>query len=294
MNDFSKFTNRYFITADLLMERPLHIGKGTSLEPIGTDLPVIKDAFEVPYIPGSSLKGVLRVFAERLLRTFGEMGYNHNGKRLWACNPLDDKEKCIPPKKSMNPYAKSLEELEDEAKNGSDKIDDEKLTKLILDNSCTACSIFGSGVVASRIYFKDAYLTNDKDLLRRSEIRDGVAIDRDTGTAKSGAKFDYEIVPSGAKFGIEIIFENVEEWEAGFIFALLHSWEKGELALGGKSTSGLGWNKLEGVKTEMVNGSNLLDYVIKGSKNPVDTKTLVDKFQSGLKKEGQDAHGSTQ
>ncbi|SRR5579884_839319 len=294
MNDFSKFTNRYFITADLLMERPLHIGKGTSLEPIGTDLPVIKDAFEVPYIPGSSLKGVLRVFAERLLRTFGEMGYNHNGKRLWACNPLDDKEKCIPPKKSMNPYAKSLEELEDEAKNGSDKIDDEKLTKLILDNSCTACSIFGSGVVASRIYFKDAYLTNDKDLLRRSEIRDGVAIDRDTGTAKSGAKFDYEIVPSGAKFGIEIIFENVEEWEAGFIFALLHSWEKGELALGGKSTSGLGWNKLEGVKTEMVNGSNLLDYVIKGSKNPVDTKTLVDKFQSGLKKEGQDAQGSTQ
>lgn len=289
MSDFSKFTNRYFITADLLMERPLHIGKGASLEPIGTDLPVIKDALGIPYIPGSSLKGVFRAFAERLLRTLNEMNYKQDGKQIWACNPLDDKEKCIPPKRNMNPPRKSLEELEVEAKNGSDKIDDKKLTKLILDNSCTACSIFGSGVVASRIYFKDAYLTNKDDLLHLSEIRDGVAIDRDTGTAKSGAKFDYEIVSSGAKFGIEIILENVEEWEAGFIFALLRSWERGELALGGKSTSGLGWNKLEGIKTEMVNGSNLLDYVINGSKNPVDTKTLVDKFQNGLKREGQDA-----
>jgi CRISPR-associated RAMP protein (TIGR02581 family) len=271
------------------MERPLHIGKGASLEPIGTDLPVIKDALGIPYIPGSSLKGVFRAFAERLLRTLNEMNYKQDGKQIWACNPLDDKEKCIPPKRNMNPPRKSLEELEVEAKNGSDKIDDKKLTKLILDNSCTACSIFGSGVVASRIYFKDAYLTNKDDLLHLSEIRDGVAIDRDTGTAKSGAKFDYEIVSSGAKFGIEIILENVEEWEAGFIFALLRSWERGELALGGKSTSGLGWNKLEGIKTEMVNGSNLLDYVINGSKNPVDTKTLVDKFQNGLKREGQDA-----
>lgn len=286
MNDFSKFKNRYFITADLLLERPLHIGKGTSLEPIGTDLPVIKDALGIPCIPGSSLKGVFRAFAERLLRTLGGMNYKQDGKQIWACNPLDDKEKCIPLEK--------LKELEKKAKNGSNKIDDEKLTNLILDNSCTACSIFGSGVIASRIYFKDAYLTNDKELLRRSEIRDGVAIDRDTGTAKSRAKFDYEIVPSGARFGIEIILENVKEWEAGFIFALLRSWERGELALGGKSTSGLGWNKLEGVKTEMVNGSNLLDYVIKGSKDPVDTKSLVDKFQSGLKKEGQDAQGSTE
>ncbi len=294
MSDFSKFTNRYFITADLLMERPLHIGKGTSLEPIGTDLPIIKDVLRIPYIPGSSLKGVLRAFAERLLRTFNEMNYKHDGKPIWACNPLDDKERCIPSKRNINPSRKSIEELEDEAKNGSNKINDEKLTNLILSNSCTACLIFGSGVIASRIYFKDAYLTNKGDLLRLSEIRDGVAIDRDTGTAKSGAKFDYEIVPSGAQFGIEIILENIEEWEAGLFFTLLRSWERGELALGGKSTSGLGWNKLDGIKTEMVNGSNLLDYVINGSKNQLDTKTLIGRFQSGLSKEGQDAQGSTQ
>lgn len=294
MNDFSKFKNRYFITADLIMERPLHIGKGGSLEPVGTDLPVVKDALGIPYIPGSSLKGVLRAFAERLLRTFDEVKYKHDGKRICACNPLDDKEKCIPPKKNMNPSRKSLEELEDEAKNGGNKVDDKKFTNLIFNNSCTACSIFGSGSIASRIYFKDAYLTNKDDLLHLSEIRDGVAIDRDTGTAKSGAKFDYEIVPSEAKFGLEVIVENLEDWEIGFFLSLFMMWERGEIALGGKSTSGLGWNKLENVETKIVNESNLLDYVINGSKNPIDTKTLIGKFQSGLNKEGQDAQGSTQ
>ena len=60
MKDFSTFKNRYFIKADFILESPIHVGKGVSLEPTGTDLPVIKTPEGRPYIPGSSIKGVFR------------------------------------------------------------------------------------------------------------------------------------------------------------------------------------------------------------------------------------------
>lgn len=69
---FDVFKNRLEITGTLTTVTALHIGVGRSTEPIGSDLPVLKDALGRPLIPGSSLKGrcapAWRVFCAASIR----------------------------------------------------------------------------------------------------------------------------------------------------------------------------------------------------------------------------------
>ena len=65
---FDTFKNRLEITGKLTTVTALRISKGRSTEPIGSDLPVIKDALGRPLIPGSSFKGALRSRLESFLR----------------------------------------------------------------------------------------------------------------------------------------------------------------------------------------------------------------------------------
>jgi CRISPR/Cas system CSM-associated protein Csm3 (group 7 of RAMP superfamily) len=93
--DFSTFENRYLISATLQLEKPMHVGRGTSLEPVGTDLPVAIDQHKNPFIPGSSVKGVLRSEIERILRTLEAQQKKIEGEEIWACdatNPCLEKE----------------------------------------------------------------------------------------------------------------------------------------------------------------------------------------------------------
>src|ERR1700680_685107 len=54
------------LSGELHCETGLHIGAGKgSLEIGGADNPVVKDAFGLPYIPGSSLRGKLRSLLEQ-------------------------------------------------------------------------------------------------------------------------------------------------------------------------------------------------------------------------------------
>lgn len=63
-----KFIGKLILEGELHCETGLHIGAGKgSLEIGGADNPVVKDAFGRPYIPGSSLRGKMRVLLERSL-----------------------------------------------------------------------------------------------------------------------------------------------------------------------------------------------------------------------------------
>ncbi|MCX6625354.1 MAG: type III-A CRISPR-associated RAMP protein Csm3 [Acidobacteria bacterium] len=63
-----KFIGKLILDGELHCETGLHIGAGKgSLEIGGADNPVVKDAFGRPYIPGSSLRGKLRMLLERSL-----------------------------------------------------------------------------------------------------------------------------------------------------------------------------------------------------------------------------------
>ena len=60
-----KLIGKLILAGDLNCETGLHIGAGKgSLEIGGADNPVVKDAFGLPYVPGSSLRGRLRSLLE--------------------------------------------------------------------------------------------------------------------------------------------------------------------------------------------------------------------------------------
>jgi CRISPR-associated protein Csm3 len=62
------FLGKLVLEGEITCQTGLHIGAGKgSLEIGGADNPVVKDAFGIPYIPGSSLRGRLRSLLEQAL-----------------------------------------------------------------------------------------------------------------------------------------------------------------------------------------------------------------------------------
>src|SRR5579864_5061182 len=63
-----KLIGKLILAGELHCETGLHIGAGKgSLEIGGADNPVVKDAFGLPYIPGSSLRGKIRSLLENAM-----------------------------------------------------------------------------------------------------------------------------------------------------------------------------------------------------------------------------------
>jgi len=103
-----------------------------------------------------------------------------------------------------------------------------------------------SEVNASFIDCSDILLTElPGGSLNTTEIRDGIRIDSSKGTVAQGAKFDYELLAPGAKFGLTMLFRVEEEGLANYDVALKIASdiatviEKG-IDLGAKSTVGYG------------------------------------------------------
>lgn len=292
---FWRFENRFVITATLRMDTPLSVGSRVSLLPSGPDFPVVKSPDGLPLIPGSSLKGVVRSHLERILRTMEVAGYTYHGHRLWACDPLDEAKRCVVGRCCENcgdctgdccrtcSNCKACM-VKRATKNGI--FDDEAFTRELWEKSCTACRLFGSPWLSSRVYFQDAKLLNGDELLHLTEIRDGVGIDRDLGTAKEGIKFDFEMVPKGAVFDIRISVENAEDWEVGLLLLAFKAMERGELPLGGKKTRGLGWGSLEGLKVQKISRENLLDWLLGQSHPFLESSELIKSFLNGLNQSG--------
>ncbi len=293
MTNFFRFENQTIINATLVMRTALSVGSRASLLPAGSDLPVMKTPEGIPYIPGSSLKGVVRTYTERLLRTLDELGKKYQNQRLWACDPLSERERCV-----MGTCCERCEDCTGNCCPGCDRckscmvkrhkrdsaLDDAAFAIELWSHSCTACRLFGSPWLASRVAFQDAMLENRDELLRLTEVRDGVGIDRDLGAAKTGIKYDFETVPAGASFGIRIIVENTEDWEVGLLLLALRAIQEDTLPLGGKTTRGLGWGALKNLAIRCVDKANLLGYLA-GTTQPrtVTPEELLRTLTSALK-----------
>jgi CRISPR/Cas system CSM-associated protein Csm3 (group 7 of RAMP superfamily) len=90
---FDTFKNRLEITGTLWTVTALRVSAGRSTEPIGSDLPVIKDVLGRPLIPGASFKGALRSRLESFLR--GIVGSD----RSLVANPAIEEEWSITPQR---------------------------------------------------------------------------------------------------------------------------------------------------------------------------------------------------
>lgn len=245
---FDTFKNRLEITGKLTTITALRISAGRSTEPIGTDLPVIKDALGQPLIPGSSLKGAMRSRLESFLRGIDSS---------FAANPTIEAESSIPSKtikdKHGNIVKKGLDtikqEIEDELKDDEKKNlkTDKRLTEeilKILGKYDLTSHLFGSPWIASKFQVRDLTVV-DNTWFGQYQERDGVSIDRDTETAADGKLYDFQVVPAGTQFEFRAVVENAEEWELGLLMIGLHQFETEQIPLGGGRSRGLGVVKLD-------------------------------------------------
>jgi CRISPR-associated RAMP protein (TIGR02581 family) len=232
---FDTFKNRLEITGKLTTVTALRISKGRSTEPIGSDLPVIKDALGRPLIPGSSFKGALRSRLESFLR--GIVGSD----RKLVANPAIEDEWSI----TSQEMKKIKENFQD----------DRALTAEILKHTDLISHLFGSPWIASKFQVRDLTV-KPEDWFGQYQERDGVAIDRDTETAADGKLYDFQVVPAGTPFEFKAIVENAEDWELGLLMIGLHQFETEQIPLGGGRSRGLGVVKLEIKKMRWVNVEN--------------------------------------
>jgi len=220
---FDTFKNRLEITGKLTTITALRISAGRSTEPIGTDLPVTKDALGQPLIPGSSFKGALRSRLESFLR--GILG---NDPKLVA-NPAIEEEWSI--------TSQDMKQLKDTYDN------DQILTQAIINKTDLISRLFGSPWIASKFQVRDLTVVPDTWFGQYQE-RDGVAIDRDTETAADGKLYDFQVVPASTQFEFRAVVENAEDWELGLLMIGLHQFETEQIPLGGGRSRGLGVVKL--------------------------------------------------
>lgn len=105
---------------------------------------------------------------------------------------------------------------------------------------------------ASFVLVEDAAIALKSGVI--TEIRDGVGINRNWGTAADGQKYDRAIVPKGSKIAVDITVErNAErqitdaEWnyQQSLFASLLQTLQAEELHLGAAKTRGLGRVKLD-------------------------------------------------
>jgi CRISPR-associated RAMP protein (TIGR02581 family) len=213
---FDTFKNRLEITGKLTTITALRISAGRSTEPIGTDLPVIKDALGQPLIPGSSFKGAMRSRLESFLRGIDPS---------FAEDPADF---------TTTNRNNEVKDLKEKYKNN-----DFQLTENLVEMTDLISRLFGSPWIASKFQIRDLNVVPDTWFGQYQE-RDGVAIDRDTETAADGKLYDFQVVPASTEFQFHAIIENAEEWELGLLMIGLHQFETQQIPLGGGRSRGLG------------------------------------------------------
>jgi len=212
--------NELSLEIAIMPQTPLLIksGQKASIDPALPDMQFVRtrrrlpngEVSEVVYIPGSSLRGVVRAHAERLLRTLNEN---------YACL-LGTQGYC--PK----------------------KLGEEKSANTLYQKSCYACKLFGNTEIASRVQMSDLHPAVDP--LRESRF--GVAIDRITGAVAVGP-FDLEVV-TDARFEGRIVLRNFTVGQLGLLGAALLDIADGLVALGHAKSRGLGRVCLEFTRAE--------------------------------------------
>ena len=164
------------------------------------------------YVPASSIRGLIRSHAERIMRSVSPDG------DLYACDPFDNDSE----NDSATGCSKRLQNLPVNA------IPAYKY-------ACAICRLFGAGGLASRMRFSDGELEDGYKI----RLIDGNAIDRFTGGTVDGALFKNQALEKGA-FSFKVTLRNFELWQIGLLAFVFRDLELGKLQLGSGKTKGFG------------------------------------------------------
>ncbi|MCS6799145.1 MAG: CRISPR-associated RAMP protein Csx7 [Myxococcota bacterium] len=187
---------------------------------------------ETVLVPGSSLKGVVRSAAERVLRSVG----------LPCCDPLDHDGRC---QKEASDKGDAI------ARNSATSRGEAHPMAAVHRMLCLGCRTFGSQAIASRVAFADALPASDRDRERANatEVRSGVSIDRRTGGPAKGRLFESEVV-TGGRFAARIHMHNFELWQLALLGIVFQDMNDGFVRIGSAKSRGLGrvrvrWGRLQ-------------------------------------------------
>lgn len=208
-----KLANELSLEFRIRPEGPLLIksGQEAGADPTLLDMSFVRTTHALlgrtVYLPGSSLKGALRSYCEKVGRTVG----------LPVCDPLKP-DSC----------GRRLERLAKTADGAK-----------IYAELCPICRIFGHTVMASHLHVSDAYPTPDTAIaVNQTEERDGVAIDRVSGAVAVGP-FQLEVVTRG-EFAASLRLRNFQLWQVGLLAVALRDTAGQRVPLGFARSRGLG------------------------------------------------------
>lgn len=189
------------------------------------------------YLPGPSLKGVVRAHCERICRSLDSA--NLQGMRQTRRQTIDRAEPRIP--LADNPLGDGTDYpgLDDMQYSSGRAIEKMKLegpdrTATVYRRSSFVSQIFGHTSLAGRVRFADAYPAETPQI----EERNGVAIDRIYGSVAVGP-FNYETVVGGT-FTTRIDLKNFTLAQLGLLGLALRDLAEGRVAIGFGKSRGLG------------------------------------------------------
>jgi CRISPR/Cas system CSM-associated protein Csm3 (group 7 of RAMP superfamily) len=257
---FAALQNRLIIAGTLTAQTALRIGAGRSNAVSGSDLPVLRDAVGRPFIPGASIKGALRARAEALVQavTSDQNAAGFMAQLNTAVQTIRKHRERVTNEQLDQIIANvttpdaplDFEQLEGRTeaigvfKSAARDLDDDQLTRMVWHLSSLVDLTFGSPQLAGRLFLRDAPV-EEASWFGQHEVRSGVGLNRDTETAEENILYDYEVTPAGTQFAFRLTLENAEDWQLGMTLLLLKPWQRGEVAIGGFRSRGLGQVKLD-------------------------------------------------
>lgn len=221
---FRKLYNQALLTGELVPDGPLLIKEGgAGPDPVAPQLAFVRtwrDGATTVYLPGSSLKGVLRAHGERILAT--EV----------AEAAAEDPFHFQAPRRAE-----------------AEKVRADGDTAGTYRLSCAADRLFGSVHVAGRLRIGDAYPTEATTAdANRTEIRYGVGILRDRGAGQN--PFDQEAV-TGGRFAFTVSLENFDLWMLALALQVVADLDAGFVQIGHNKSRGFGAVRVAGPRLEL-------------------------------------------
>jgi len=227
-----KLVNEAYFTLRITTTGPLLIrsGRATVSGPDMTPVLTFRNGQQEIFLPGSSLKGAFRSHSEKIICSL---------KPRVVCYPFagqEEKESDLELRRRDFRDSCGERFAQYARRNPEQRKHLDTRTDLIYHDSCPTCRLYGSTGFIGRIAISDAYLTSRPI----TEQRDGISIDRLTGGAGHGAKFELEVVSRDVTFESSIHLRNFEIWQLGLLFIILQDMEDELLHLGSGRSRGLG------------------------------------------------------
>ncbi len=219
--------------AKIINDEPLRVGAGkatSTFEPV--DLTVVK-IFNpkinkyVPFIPGSSWKGVFRAHAVRIAKSHG----------------LDKVCEGVPQSTCL-----TGNEFHEYERKG---IDEKTKIELIMQGSirsCLLCLVFGTPSILSHIVFHDSMPIEEPILGYRTMV----AISRRTGAASPRALYAVEYIEPGSRFTFTMEAINLPNYVIGLLMTIIEHLNLGLVKVGGMKTRGFGKIHFEDIKLNVL------------------------------------------